>query len=331
MGGTGVTRSPTPSAPPEIITSGWFWLIGAGLAAPAWSAEPPPLSPLVLDAAAPIVTVTIDGQSLRLRVDPGTAQHIELNASAAKRLDLANPARLIGGKPMERGRLRTDVGKVAVREITSAELLGYEGRELPGMLAWSAADPVQGADGLINPRLLPHDEVRLARRAATVGDVTTHFPMRWEDSRGLLGTLAADVDVVITPVSPETLATAAAASILAARHGGQLRGPARDALISHGISRPVRDTVFARPVDVAGVRLARVAARVFDWSGKTSIPDADLLPGEAVVAGRAGAQRQWAKLAIGNDHLAACAEIVWRREPLVLRHSDYDSLSEGVG
>ena len=69
---------------------------------------------------------------------------------------------------------------------------------------------------------------------------------------------------------------------------------------------------------MAGVRLARVAARVFDWSGKTSIPDADLLPGEAVVAGRAGIQREWAKLGIGNDHLAACAEIVWRREPLAI-------------
>ena len=277
----------------------------------------PALPPLVLDAAVPVVTVTIDGQPLRLRVDPGTAAHIELNAGAAQRLDLANPARLVGGKPVSRGRSRTDVGKVLVREVTSAELLGYQGRQLPAILAWSTTDPVQGADGLINPRLLPHDELRLVRRRATANDVVTHLPMRWDDNRGLLGK-SGDVDVVITPVSPETLATAAAASILAAGHGGQLRGPAREALISHGVTRPVRDVVFARPVDVAGVRLARVAARVFDWSGKTSIPDADLLPGEAVVAGRAGAQRQWAKLAIGNDQLAACAEIVWRREPLAV-------------
>lgn len=290
-------------------------------AVPVAAAKPPPppppsLPPLVLDAAAPIVTVTIDGQPLRLRVDPGTAQHVELNASAAARLDLANPKRLVGGKPVERGRSRTDVGKVPVREVTSEELLGYEGRTLPAILAWSERDPVAGADGLINPVLLAHDVVRFVRRAPTAGDVVTHVPMRWDENRGLLGTGPGDIDVVIAPGTPETLATAATASILAGGYNGQLRGPARDALISHGVHRPVRDIVFARPVDVAGVRLPRIAARVFDWSGKTSIPDADLLPGEAVVAGRAGAQRQWAKLAIGNDHLGACAEIVWRREPL---------------
>ena len=300
------------------------WLIVAAFAAPAMAAQPPPpppLPPLVLDAATPFVTVTIDGQPLRLRVDPGTAQHVEINASAARRLGLAEPERLVGGKPVALGRSRTDVGKVPVRQVTSQELVGYEGRQLPCVLAWSERDPVAGADGLINPGLLPHDKVRFVRRARTASDAVTLIPMRWDESRGLLGTLTVGpgaIDVVIAPGAAETLATAATASILARGFDGQLRGPARDTLVSHGVSRPVRDVVFAQAVDIAGVRLARVAARVFDWSGNTSIPDADLLPGEAIVAGRAGAQREWAKLAIGNDHLGACAEIVWQRLPLTM-------------
>ena len=114
---------------------------------------------------------------------------------------------------------------------------------------------------------------------------------------------------------PDTIATAAAASSRAASHGGQLHGKPRDVVVAVGAVRPVRDVVFARPVDVAGIRFTRVATRVFDWSGKTSIPDADIAADEAVVAGRAGAQREWGKLAIGNDHLAACAEIAWTAVP----------------
>ena len=282
---------------------------------------PPPLPPLVLDAAAPIVTVTIDGQPLRLRVDPGTAQHVEINAGTARRLGLEIPGRLVGGKPVDQGRSMTQVGKTNVSEVTSDEIVRYEGREVPLTLAWPKSDPVAGADGLINPRHLPHDVVRWVQRPVTAADVRTLLPMRWDASKGLVGPVAVgaeSIDVVIAPSAPETLATAATASILAAGHGGRLTGPARDVAISHGVTRPVRDVVFAAPVDIAGVRLPRVAARVFDWSGRTEVPDADLLPGEAIVGGRAGTQRQWAKLAIGADHLDECAEIVWTREPLAI-------------
>ena len=294
------------------------------VAAPALAAKqppPPPLPPLVLDAAVPIVTVTIDGQPLRLRVDPGTTRHVELNAAAARRLDLANPARIVGGKPVDHGHTTTQVGKVTVRAVTSDEILGYAGRELPLTLAWSDKDPVTGADGLIGPWMLPHNLIRLVYRPTTPNDRLTHLPMRWSSDRGLLGEAVVGndrIDVTIVPSAPETIATAAAASRLAAAHGGRLTGPRRDAVIALGAVRPVRDVVFATSVDIAGIRLYRVAARVFDWSGRTNIPDADIAPGEAVVAGRADNQRQWPKLAIGNDHLGACAEIAWQRTPLAI-------------
>jgi predicted aspartyl protease len=289
------------------------------IAAPALAAKPlPPLPPLVLDAEAPIVTVTIDGQPLRLRVDPGTTRHVEVNASAARRLGLADPARLVGGKPVDQGSTTTSVGKVTIRAVTSGEILGYAGRELPLTLAWSDRDPVAGADGQIGPWMLPHDSIRIVRRPAMASDRTTHLPMQLNSARGLLGeqVVGGDrIDILINPGAADTIATAAAASSLAASHGGQLRGKPRDVVVALGAVRPVRDVVFARPVDIAGLRLTHVAARVFDWSGKTSIPDADIAADEAVVAGRAGAQREWGKLAIGNDQLGACAEIAWTAVP----------------
>lgn len=301
-------------------------------ASPALAAKkPPPLPPLVLDATSPIVTVMIEGQPLRLRVDGGATRHVELNASAARRLGLDLPDRLVGGQPVDRGRSIVQVGKVTVKGITTAELVEYAGRLVPMTMAWNDdrnnnpgnkridLDFIADADGVIGPWLLPHDTVRFVRRPAAASDRETVLPLRWSSGRGMLGQLVVGddaVDLVITPMAATSIATAAAAATLAGPYGGQLKGAARDVPVAHGVARPVRDVVFATPVDAAGVRLPRVAARVFDWSGKTQIPDADLGPDEAVVAGRAGAQREWAKLAIGNDHLAKCAEIGWTRLPL---------------
>jgi len=274
---------------------------------------------VLLVIAAPVVMVSIDGRRLRLRGDPAGTRHVQLNASAAQRLDLANPARLVAGQPVDRGRSRTEVGKVTVNEVTSAEILHYQDRDLPLTLAWSDRDHVAGADGIIAPQFLPHDVVRWVRRPVVAGDVVTVLPLQWESGRGLLGSLAAgprDVDVQLAPAAAETIATAVAASHLAAAFGGHVAGPVREAVTSMGVSRPVRDVAFDQPVMVAGVRLTRVAARLFDWSGKTSLPADPNAGDEIVVRGRFDAQRQWAKLALGHDLLGRCAELAWTRAPM---------------
>ncbi|MBC7519789.1 MAG: hypothetical protein H7268_01650 [Sandarakinorhabdus sp.] len=294
------------------------------LAAPALAAKPaplPPLPPLVVDAAAPIVTITIDGVPLRLRVDPGGTRHVQINASAARRLGLGNSARLVAGKPADSGHSDTQIGMVSARESTGNAIGHYADRDLPLVLAWSDRDHVDGADGLIGPGFLPHDEIRLVRRAASAADRTTRLAMHWDDERGLLGTVPVGdhvIDVQISPAAAQTIATAAAAAWLVAAQGGHVDGPVRDAVIAQGVARPVRDIVLDRPVTIAGITLARVATRLFDWSGKTSLP-ADAAAGdEMVVRAKFDAQREWPKLAIGNDHLGACAEITWHRLPLAI-------------
>lgn len=298
-------------------------LILALVAMPALAAETPavPLPPLVLDAAAPVVTLLIDGKPLRLRVDPSGALYPQINPDAVARLGLATPGREVDGKPVERRETVIHIGKTRSVQVTSREIMIYQDRVVIVTLAWpkSAAVPVPESDGLIIPTHLPHDIVRIVRRPPTQDDVTTVMPMEWFPSQGMMGTLAlepGDIKIAIQPEARETIATAAAASLLATSHDGKLSGPTRTVPIMYGVSRPVRDIVFARPVEVAGVKVSRAATRVYDWSGKTEIPDADLEPGEAVVKSKAGRQQQWAKLTLGNDVLGACAEIAWHRAPL---------------
>jgi hypothetical protein len=277
---------------------------------------PPPLPPLTLPADAPVITASLDGQPLTLRIDPAATTQISLNGSAARRLGLTNAGRLVDGEPAQTGTLFIDVGKVRLREVTTNGVLVIADRPLAMTLASGDRDHVTGADGLINPALLPHDEVRLVRRAATPADRSHVLPARFDRNRGLISETPVGkhrIDIIFTPVAGETIATAAAAAFLVESQGGRYAGPPRDALVAHGVARPVRDIALDRPFAVAGLRVARIAARLFDWSGKTSLP-AEARPDDEIVAtARFDGQRQWAKLAIGADHLDACASLVWQR------------------
>jgi hypothetical protein len=286
--------------------------------------KPPPLPalpPLELPADAPVITAMIDGMPLVLRVDPATTNDVSINASAARRLDLGNRGRLVAGEPADFGRAAVDVGKVRVDEVTTDAILDIAGRPVRLRLAFGESDHVDGADGSINPVMLPHDEVRLVRRAATAADQVTVLPVEFSRSRGMLTETPVGrhrIDVIITPMARETIATSAAAAFLAEVHGGQLSGPVRDALITHGVIRPVRDVRFTQAVDLAGFRFTSIPARVFDWSGKTRLPSEPQPDDEIVATARFDGQRQWAKLAIGADKLTACASLVWRRLPSTL-------------
>lgn len=297
-------------------------LLALAFASPALAKKPPPppppppLPPLVLDARAPFITVEIAGQPVRLRVDPGSSRFVELNESTARRLDLANPLRLVGNEPVRLGTTRTEVGKVTVEQQTSDELIAYAGRWLPLSVSWGPGDTTADADGTILPSMLPQDEVRLVRRPAAPGDVTATLPMRWIGARGLLATIPAgarSIDVTFSLAAAESIATATAAAWLAASNAGRLVGPERAALVMHGVYRPIRMLTFDRPVAVGPLRINEVAARIFDWSGRNIIPSEAAPEGDIIVRGKVAAQPSWAKLAIGRDHLDACAEIVWRR------------------
>jgi hypothetical protein len=296
-------------------------VLALALAAPALARKPPPpppLPPLILDARAPIITVEIAGQPVRLRVDPGSNGFVQLNASIARRLDLANPARLVGNLPVRFGRLQTKVGRVTVTEQTSDELITYAGRQLPLSVAWGAGDFVDDADGLIVPTELPQDEVRFVLRPRDASDITATFPMRWIGAIGMLANLPGQpqtINLSFSLASEGSIATAAAGALLARSNGGHLTGADQSALIMLGVSRPVRTLTFDRPVEVGPLKLRSIATRIFDWSGGTSIPDETADPDQIIVQGRMEAQPAISKITIGRDHLDSCAELVWRRLP----------------
>jgi hypothetical protein len=100
------------------------------LAAPALAARkpaPPPLPPLVLPGAAPVIEAQIAGQPVRLTVDFGSDPLIMLGPAAVARLNLAADTRA-DGDTVDRGRFRVAVGQVSVDVPYSEEQVNIAGR-----------------------------------------------------------------------------------------------------------------------------------------------------------------------------------------------------------
>lgn len=278
----------------------------------------PPLPVLELPATAPLIEAEIAGQTVRLTVDFGGDDIVQINPGTPLAAVLAGDARP-DGKPVDRGLYRVAVGQawLAIRFSRENVLIG--GRAVKARVLRPDAAPAgqpRGSDGSIGLPLLPHAGVVLRRRAATAQDGRVVLPARKgrSDAFGFAWPLAGgdSLDVELHPLRPATVASAAAASLLAAVGNGRLDGPVRRVPIAFGASRPVRRLELARPVPVAGVPVRSVDVRLFDWAGKADLPpEADPENAAVTVIGRRGRQRGWPVLKLGGDVLDACASIAW--------------------
>jgi len=302
-------------------------LLLAVLAGPAQAARPelPPLPPLELDAAAPLIEVEIAGRRVALTVDPGGDDIVQINPDSPLRAALAAPAR-DDGRPADRGLYRVAVGQTALAIAFSRETVVIAGRPVQARVlvpTVAASGQPAGSDGSIGLPLLPHAEVRWRWRAVTAADRATIVPARigrseaWGFDWPMPG--SGRLDVELHPLRALTVVSAAAASSLADAGAGQLVGPVIRVPISFGAMRPVRQLTLAQPVRIAGLPLTTAVVRLFDWAGRTSLPpDADP-QAELTVTGKRGRQDRWANVKLGHDVLSACAGFDWQRAPARFR------------
>jgi hypothetical protein len=298
--------------------------LSLALASPALAARKPvlpPLPPLELSAAVPLIEVRLLGQTLRLTVDFGGDDLVQINPDSPVRAALTAEARA-AGTTANRGTYRVAVGQTDMAIPYSRETLLIAGRAIRARVLTPAATP-QGqaprSDGTIGLPLLPHDRVTLVWRPPMASDASVAAPARIgrSDAYGFGWTLsdAGELDVELHPLRPVTVASAAAASRLAAVGAGRLDGPVRRVLISFGVLRPVRTLALAQPVRIAGLSLQRTDVRLFDWAGRSELPPDSDPQAELTVTGQRGRQGQWANVKLGNELIGRCASVTWRREP----------------
>ena len=285
------------------------------LAAPAL-AKPAPLPTLELPAAAPLVEAELLGQRLKLRVDPGSDPFVILAPAAARRLAITAEDRP-DGELASRGTLVVAVGQARVRIPFTRELLMIEGRPVRArvLLPESAPEGIGAADGVIGLPLLPHPRIVLRLRTPRADDKPVAIDGLFTTSSGALGfhwpAANGRLDVELHPDRPVSVASVAAASLIAAARGGHVEGPVRRVVISHGITRPVRTLQLDAPLRIGGAELQAMDVRLFDWAGRSELPPDTDAEQTLTVTGSRGRQRGWPILKLGADALGSCASLAW--------------------
>lgn len=278
----------------------------------AAAAHPPALSgDLALDADAPFIAARFAGQMLKLRVDPGEWGVVSLNPATAARLGLRwEPAGSI------------EVGRTVLQGRRAVAPLVIDGRARAVFATDFGRDAAADADGAIGPDLLPYLTVRWLRPAAPPAGEARLLPLRFDPAAGLEATppgLPAHFALRFTLMQPVSTATAAAASVLVADHGGRFEGEAHEMALLYGQPRPVRSLRFDRPPVIAGFRFETLAVRIDDFRGHNPLPADPVAPDEIVVSAYVPPQHGVAWLTLAADRLSRCAEIVYSANPRSLR------------
>lgn len=279
-----------------------FLLLLAALApaAPAAAAE------LGVDAASRyLIDATINGQPVRLRVDPATSGYIILNAATVQRLGLR---RSLLGSQTRIGPVRLTGGS-KVAEVSIGGVTGDR------RLVWLSDRPaVDGADGVIGPADMHYDRVTFTIGPPRDGEAAFVLPMQFERSMGLYFPLrlgAQEIRFKFALLKADTMATAGAGAHLSALNGGAWSGEARDQVIHYGVVRPVRPLALTRPVSLNGLELSRLLVRTGDNRGNLALPpEPDADPEEVFVMG-ASRQRAQFHVTVGMDRLGRCSSLVW--------------------
>jgi hypothetical protein len=269
------------------------------LSRPAFAAD------LVVRAADDyLIDATINGQPVRLRVDPETSGYVVLNQDTATRLGL-RPSLI---------RSQTRIGPVRLTgwsRVAELSIGEWTGRR---RTVWLDREAAAGADGLIGPADMHYDRVTFEIAPPRPGERTVELPLEFERGFGLFHPLRIGDQVVrfqFSTSKPATLATAGAGAHLAASLDGAWTGEARDALIEFGVVRPVRPLHFGRPLEIAALGIDGLLVRTGDNRGDLSLPpEPDADPDEVVVT--AGSrQRAIFTVHVGLDRLLACSQLTW--------------------
>jgi hypothetical protein len=174
-----------------------------------------------------------------------------------------------------------------------------------------------GHDGAISAAALPWSTVRVGDAR---GMAERLYPLESDRQSGLSVPWNLDgriIHIVLSPDAAETVVTASAAAILAQAYGGHLENAAREVVVAYGVARTVREMNFDRPIDPLGFRLDRIAVRIGDFAGDSSLPEPPSPEGQrdeiTVRHKPLPPQFRWPAITIGRDLLGRCPGIAFYR------------------
>ncbi len=286
-----------------------FVILAVALAVPALAMAPPALPDELVLSGDNIITVTINGQPLRLEVRPEAAEAPTLNADVAARLGL-KPGMLA---------FRSMVGPEKVNGNSSIHRVDYGAGEKKQRIFWTDRQSSTIADGTISPASLPYRRVTFRLGEAGPGAREISLPL---DNFGFLGRLGVGITLNLdgekvrfqfSLARDETLVSAPTGNWLAQYRGGKFTGQPRQTLIFYGIERPTREMTLAQPIALGPRQLLTADVRYSDYGDASGIAASDEARADSDEIVVVGDKKRDVDLRIvaGRAFLKGCASLTY--------------------
>ena len=255
-----------------------------------------------------IVPVTINGEAVRIKVDPAYAGLITVNR------DVVSRARL---KPSMIGTLHR-VGPVMISFRTDAARTDFGFGQKKRRIMWPDRSIVTGVDGIAGPNALPWSRLTFTLGPKIDGEREIDLPLEVHGPFGLRGSITRlklgdeEIKVWFSLILPHSLATAGLGAELARNNGGAMTGPSHATEIRYGIERPVRTMQLTTPLLIGGRALREMGVRLADFGDASGIPEAGAKQDEdeIVVTAKKKGKHDYSLL-VGRDFLNGCSSLTY--------------------
>jgi hypothetical protein len=277
----------------------------------AVAALPPLPDELVLEGDNTI-TVTLNGQPLRLEVSADSFGPPVINSKVAAQLQLIAETR--------RG---WRFGPVVVEGLAARQALDFGGGPVPMPISWAERFASHTADGVTGVHNLPYARVTFILAPPSEGETVQRFPLKRASDSGdtRIGTEIVvgkkKLMMIFAPQRAENLVTAPTANFIATHQEGGFE-PDSDgiAVMNFGIERPTRMMRIAEPIALGDFALERFAVRVEDYGeprrvGEIGENDPRFDKGQILVSRRKGRGSPDLLTRIGRDQIAHCSRITY--------------------
>ncbi len=282
----------------------------AALLAPALKAADAEGDQLVVPART-ILPGAINGVGSGIMVIPNGLSMPVLSPEVAERLSLS---RSIFG-------VQARVGNAKLPGHTGVVRLKLGGVEQKRRVLWFTRPQRPSAAAVMGPGAVSQSVVTFTFAPS---DATAHafeFPLVRQNNR--MGTLArvgsASLFIMWDLGRDRSLATAAAASALAASYAGVLVGKPRQEIIEFGLERPVQSVRLGDAFALGPLRMREFDARTTDYGSTTGIQNADGDANEIIVTAKGRKDRSLYTFTVGARDMQGCSRLEFDKRAAVIR------------
>lgn len=276
------------------------------------------------------VDVTVNGKAMEAFFSPGMPSNMAITKATA--------GLVFGPQALEFVQEKSGFKIFSIKRVTGAKIGPYEikgksevakfdlGSKVSDIkISWFEQDKYPFADVIAGPYAIPENIIRFKLREKKIGEKQFELPLAGKYSWWLASSrMKIDGKNVLFAFAPQfenSVASAAAGSVISNVYGGQFAGEILQTRISHNVSRPVRKLELRNKLMLGELMIPSLFVRTQDYGNIDNISERkDRDPSEIIVTAKSKSKKPDYLVYVGADALKTCSSITYdkKRKKIIL-------------